>query len=168
RNTFSALTDTAQSNRNLEDRAQREFDYGDAATARQMMGINSSSVIVRNDGDALVYFHVADNMGHPMAREYLRGLENAVRGQPGLGQRVASEAADRARVWYPPLEYYPAGDGGLPYTDECYANFEQTRALQLVNAGLPPNAVVQALRFLGWTTSSNDIQGISRFQQSIA
>jgi len=169
-NTFSALTDAAQSNRNFEDRAQREFDYGDAATARQMMGVNSSSVIVRNDGEALVFFHIADNMGHPMAREYLRGLDNAVRGQPGLGQRVASEAADRARVWYPPLEFYPAGDtdSGLPYTDECYANFDQTRALQLVNAGLPPNAVVQALRFLGWTTSSNDIQGISRFQQSIA
>jgi len=169
-NTFSALTDAAQSSRNFDDRAQREFDYGEAAAARQMMGLNSSSVIVRNDGEALVFFHVADNMGHPMAREYLRGLDAVVRGQPGLGQRVSQEATEKARWWYPPLEFYPAGDvdSGLPYTDECYVNFDMTRALQLVNVGLPPDAVVRALRFLGWTTSARDIQGISRFQLSIA
>ncbi len=169
-NTFTALSDAAQSSRNFEDRSQREFDNGDAAAARQMMGVNSSSVIVRNDGEALVYFHIADNMGHPMAREYLRGLDNAVRGQPGLGQRVANEAADKARVWYPPLEFYPAGDNdsGVPYTDECYVNFDSQRALLLVNLGLPGNAVHQALRFLGWTSSGSDIQGIQKFQVTIA
>ena len=32
-----------------------------------------------NDGEALVYYHIADNMGHPLAHEYLRGLDQTVR-----------------------------------------------------------------------------------------
>jgi TPR repeat protein len=167
---FSAMSDAAQAHSRFDDRSQREFDEGEFAAARQMMGVNSNSVIIRNDGEALIYFHIAENMGHPMGREYLRGLDAAVRGQPGWGQRVAQEANDKARVWYPPLEFYPAGDvqAGLPYTDECIVNFDKQRALMLVNAGLPPNAVSQALKFLGWNRGKGDIQGIQKFQQTIA
>jgi TPR repeat protein len=137
----------------FRERSEREFDYGDAAYARSMMGINSPSVIVPNDGEALTYFHIADNMGHPLAHEFLRGLDRNVRAAGALGARIADDAAAKARYWTPPYEFYPPGDSasGVPYTDECYVGFDRQHALDLVDAMLPQHAVQQALWFLGWS-----------------
>ena len=55
-------------------------------------------MIVKNDGEALTYFHIADDMGHPLAREYLRGLERGVRRQHPLGDRIADDAARNAQL----------------------------------------------------------------------
>src|ERR1700749_4526038 len=77
--TYGALSDMARSYNSFHDRSEREFAYGQEAQARQMMGVASNAVIVPNDGEALTYFHIADNMGHPLAREYLRGLDRGVR-----------------------------------------------------------------------------------------
>jgi TPR repeat protein len=131
-----------------------------------MMGVESSSVIVKNDGEALTYFHIADNMGHPLAREYLRGLDRGVRRARPLGDRIADDAAAKARYWVAPFEFYPAGNSasGVPYTDECYANLDRQRALVLAATQLPAHAVERALSFLGWTPTT---QGVQRFQASL-
>jgi TPR repeat protein len=164
--TFGALSDMSRSYDSFRDRSEREFNYGDQAQARQMMGISSSSVIVPNDGEALVYFHIADNMGHPLAREYLRNLDRGVRRTRPLGDRIADQAADKARYWTAPFEFYPAGtnNSGVPYTDECYQTLDRQKALVAAATQLPPRAAERALIFLGWTATQ---QGVRRFQLSL-
>ena len=164
--TYGGLSDMARSYDSFRDRSEHEFEYGHEAQARQMMGVESSSVIVKNDGEALTYFHIADNMGHPLAREYLRGLDRGVRRARPLGDRIADDAAAKARTWSAPFEFYPAGNSasGVPYTDECYANLDRQRALILAATQLPAHAVEHALQFLGWTPTT---QGVQRFQASL-
>jgi TPR repeat protein len=164
--TYGGLSDMARSYDSFRDRSEHEFEYGQEAQARQMMGVESGSVIVRNDGEALTYFHIADNMGHPLAREYLRGLDRGVRRARPLGDRIADDAATKARYWSAPFEFYPAGNSasGVPYTDECYANLDRQRALVLAATQLPAHAVEHALQFLGWTPTT---QGVQRFQASL-
>ncbi|MBV9991424.1 MAG: sel1 repeat family protein [Alphaproteobacteria bacterium] len=164
--TYGGLSDWAHSYDSFRDRSEREFSYGEDAQARQMMGVSSTSVIVKNDGEALTYFHIADNMGHPLAREYLRGLDRGVRRARPLGDRIADEAGKKARYWTAPFEFYPAGGNasGVPYTDECYIGLDRQRALVLAATGLPPKDVEHALVFLGWTPTG---QGVQRFQATL-
>jgi hypothetical protein len=149
--TYGGLSGVWHSQRDFRDRALHEFDTGDAAAARRMMGLSNSSVIVPSDGEALVYFHIADNMGHPLAREYLRSLDAAVRAAKWLGPRISQESAEKAKYWFPPYEFYPMGDtaSGVPHTDECTINFERARALALVEIAVPFRAIQQALWFSG-------------------
>ena len=149
--TYGGLSSVWNSQRDFRDRSLHEYDTGDAAAARRMMGISNSSVIVPSDGEALVYFHIADNMGHPLAREYLRSLDQAVRNARWLGPRISQESAEKAKYWFPPYEFYPMGDSasGVPHTDECGMSFERERALALVGPAIPFRAVQQALWFLG-------------------
>jgi TPR repeat protein len=179
--TYGGLGNVYASHRAFHDRANDEFDHGDAANARRMMGIPTNSVIVPNDGEALMYFHIAANMGHPLANEYLRGLDADVRNSRWLGPRISQEANDKARYWSPPYEFYPLGDtaSGVPNTDECYINLDRQRALALVSAALPPGGASQALWFLGWSATpfsrvvaarpaaAYDIRSVQRFQAAI-
>jgi hypothetical protein len=172
--TYGGLTGVWHSQRDFRDRSLHEYDTGDALAARRMMGISNSSVIVPSDGEALVYFHIADNMGHPLAREYLRSLDAAVRQARWLGPRISQEAAEKAKYWFPPYEFYPMGDNasGVPHTDECTMSYERQRALSIVEVGVPFRAVQQALWFLGltgaprWATAATPIElrAIARFQ----
>jgi TPR repeat protein len=127
-----------------------------------MMGITTSSVIVPNDGEALSYFYIASNMGHPLAREFVRTLDNRLRRNQRLGPRIALEAAERAKYWYPSFEFYPPGQtqSGVPYTDECYVNIDLQRAL-LLALSIPQQAITHALSFLGWGGA------VSRYQASL-
>jgi hypothetical protein len=177
--TYGSLGDVWSSEHRFHTNAWGEFDVGDAAQARRMMGINSDSVILPNNGEALMYFHIADNMGDPMAREYLRGLDPSVRGSRWLGPRVAAEAAEKAQYWEAPFEFYPAGDNasGVPYTDECHMGLERQRALAVAQIDIPPHDVQQALWFLGWssvpfarwaaTAGNSEYKAIARFQATI-
>ncbi|HEY1631791.1 MAG TPA: tetratricopeptide repeat protein [Rhizomicrobium sp.] len=177
--TYGSLGNVWSSEHRFHDDAWGEFDYGDAAAARRQMGIQSDSVIVPNNGEALTYFHIADNMGDPLAREYLRGLDANVRSSRWLGPRVAAEAADKAQYWSPTFEFYPVGDNpsGVPYSDECHLGFERQKALSLAQAGIPPHDVQQALWFLGWSsvpfarwaaeTGAAQYKAIARFQATI-
>ena len=178
--TYGGLQGVYSSRRAFHDRAYGEFNSGDAANARRMMGIPTNSVIVPNDGESLMYFHIAANMGHPLANEYLRGLDQDVRNSRWLGPRISLEANDKARYWSPPFEFYPLGDNssGVPYTDECYINLDRQRALSLVSAALPPGGASQALWFLGWASTpfsrvvarpaaAYDIRSVQRFQAAV-
>jgi hypothetical protein len=107
--TYRGLGGVWNSQYNFRRNARGEFNRGDVADARRMMGIPNDSVIVPNDGEALMYFHIAANMGHPLANEYLRGLDPAVRGSRWLGPRISQEANEKAHYWAPPYEYYPLG-----------------------------------------------------------
>jgi hypothetical protein len=177
--TYGALADVSRSEHSFRDHARQEFEYGDAAAARRMMGIPTSSVIVPNDGEALVYFHIADNMGHPLAHEYLRGLDQEVRAAHGLGPRISQEAAEKAKYWFPPFEFYPTGDtaSGVPYTDECYIGLDRQRSLALVSGAVPLHDMQEALWFLGfsktpfarWAAVAGDseFKAMARFQATI-
>ena len=177
--TYGALTDAWHWHHAFFERSRHEFETGDAVSARHMLGIDSSSVIVPNDGEALMYFHIADNMGHPLAREYLRGLDQAVRATRGLGPRIALEAAERAHYWFPPFEYYPTGetDSGVPHSDECAIDLDRQRSLVLVQSIIPVHDVQQALWFLGWSTTPfsrwqaaagpAEFKAIARFQATL-
>jgi hypothetical protein len=176
--TYGGLSEVWHAQRDSRERALHEYDTGDAVNARRMMGISTSSVIVPSDGEALVYFHIADNMGHPLAREYLRSLDAAVRAARWLGPRISQESAEKAKSWFPPYEFYPLGDAasGVPHTDECTTGFERDRALALVDVGVPLRAVQQALWFLGlsstpsvrWgiTAGPAEFRAIARFQST--
>ncbi|HVU19229.1 MAG TPA: tetratricopeptide repeat protein [Rhizomicrobium sp.] len=163
--TYGALTDMAHSYNSFRDRSQREFNYGREAQARQMMGIASNSVIVPNDGEALVYFHIADNMGHPLAKEYLRGLDRGVRRNSPLGNRIADEAARKAGYWSAPFEFYPPGTNasGVPYSDECYSTIDKQRALVLAATQMPPKAAEHAVVFLGFPATALGVQKFQSF-----
>ncbi len=177
--TYYDMRDWYQSEHSFRSNAYGEFDRGDAANARRMMGIPSNSVIIPNDGEALMYYHIAANMGHPLAGEYLRTLDPAVRNSRWLGPRIAQEASDKARYWSPPFEFYPLGDSdsGVPNTDECYINLDRQQALSRVSSMIPAGAAGQALWFLGWSPTPAgrvvvrpgpvDIRAIARFQGSI-
>jgi uncharacterized protein len=176
--TFGGLTGVWHSQRDFRDRALHEYDTGDAASARRMMGISTSSVVVPSDGEALVYFHIADNMGHPLAREYLRSLDAAVRSARQLGPRISQESAEKAKYWFPPYEFYPMGDtaSGVPHTDECVMNFDRQHALALVEVGVPFHDIEQALWFLGLNSGPShccyaagpaQFKAIARFQATL-
>jgi hypothetical protein len=177
--TYGSLGNVWSSEHRFHNDAESEFDNGDAATARRQMGIETDSVIPPNNGEALTYFHIADNMGDPLAREYLRGLDANVRSSRWLGPRVAAEAAEKAQYWAPSFEFYPVGDNpsGVPYSDECHLGFERQKALSLAQPGIPPHDVQQALWFLGWssvpfarwaaTTGGAEYKAIARFQATI-
>jgi TPR repeat protein len=177
--TYGALTDDWHWEHEFRERARHEFEGGDALAARQMLGIPAMTVITPNDGEALMYFHIADNMGHPLAREYLRGLDRAVRNARWLGPRISLEAAERARYWFPPFEYYPPGDtaSGVPHTDECVQNLDRQRALLVAERAIPPHDVQQALWFLGWSTQPfarfaaltgpAEFKAVARFQATL-
>lgn len=177
--TYGGLSGVWHSQRDFRDRALHEYDTGDAANARRMMGISNSSVIVPSDGEALVYFHIADNMGHPLAREYLRSLDASVRAAKWLGPRISQEAVEKAKYWFPPYEFYPTGDAasGVPHTDECTMGIDRQRALAVVDAAVPFRAVQQALWFLGLTSTPSsrwgngpgpiEFKAIARFQATL-
>ncbi len=102
--TYGSLGDVWSSEHRFRDNAWGEFENGDAATARRQMGIASDSVIVENNGEALTYYHIADNMGDPLAREYLKGprlqcprlaLARPTRGDGSGGQGTILVAAFR-------------------------------------------------------------------------
>lgn len=162
RATYDALSDISRSRNSFRDNTERAYQGGDAARAREMMGITTSSVIVPNDGEALTYFYIASNMGHPIAREYVRTLDNRLRRNQRLGPRIALEAAERAKYWYPPFEFYPPGQtqSGVPYTDECYVNIDMQKAL-LLAMSIPQEAINHALSFLGWGNA------VSRYQATL-
>jgi TPR repeat protein len=173
--TYGGLSGVWRSERDFRDRSLHEYDIGDSAAARRMMGISYSSVVVPSDGEALTYFHIADNMGHPMAREYLRSLDAAVRSARWLGPRISQEAADKAKYWFPPYEFYPLGDtaSGVPYTDECVQSFDRERALATVPIAVPPRAIEQALGFLGmnggpaYRPGPTEFKSVARFQATL-
>lgn len=177
--TYGSLGNVWSSEHRFHDDAWGEFENGDAAQARRQMGIASDSVIIANNGEALMYFHIADNMGNPIAREYLRGLDAQVRSSRWLGPRVSVEAAEKSQYWMPPFEFYPNGDNasGVPYTDECHLGLDRERALSLAQGGIPPHDVQQALWFLGWssvpfarwaaTTGNSEYKAVARFQATM-
>jgi hypothetical protein len=160
--TFDGLSNISRSRDAFRASVERAYLGGEAERARTMMGITTSSVVVPNDGEALTYYYVASNKGHPIAREYVRTLDQRLRRNQRLGPRIALEAAERAKYWFPPFEFYPPGnsDSGVPYSDECFRTIEEQRALLLASS-IPQHEILHALRYLGWGNA------VSRYQASL-
>lgn len=110
---------------------------------------SAPSVIVRNDEEALMYFDIAANLGHPLAKDYIASHEAEMSSLVGDMTRIEAEATARARVWMPPFEFYPgATAGGVPHTDESLPSMAQRAALARVGE-IPFWAVEDALAFRG-------------------
>jgi TPR repeat protein len=141
------------------------YGYGRAGRDRdfRMLGMPNQSVMVRNDADALLYFHIADAMGNPLGRAYLNQLEGQMR-RSELGGRLVDKQARAFHYWTPPYEYYPTGNapGGVPLSDECVLTLEKQRALQMA-VGIPPHAAQRALYFLGFRGP----QAVVKYQASL-
>lgn len=154
--TYNRLRDLWRSFFDFQEQASISADSSYNASAREVLGIPSSTAILPNDRDALIYFHIADDLGHPLAKYYLRALSRSVRATPELGSRVVQAAETKARIWYPPFEFYPAGSGssGIAYTDACTLNITQRRAMGLVLEAVPANDIIHAMSFLGWIGNS--------------
>ncbi len=136
---------------------------GDRDRDFRMLGMPGQSVMVRNDADALVYFHIADAMGNPLGRAYLNQLEGQMR-RSDLGARIVDRQAKAFHYWTPPYEFYPAGSspGGVPLSDECVPTLEKQRALEMA-AGIPAPSIQHALYFLGFRGP----QAVVKYQASL-
>ncbi len=138
-------------------------------------GYGPPSVIIRSDSEALMYFDIAANLGHPLAKDYASSQIDFM-SQYGDVSSIAAMAAARARNWEPPFEYYPgATAGGLPHTDESEPNFAQRVALSRVRE-IPFDAIRDALAFRGllprargpWRSSPADIAlAVRKFQSAL-
>ena len=142
-----------------------DTDYARERPGRDVdfVGITTDSVMQPSDADALLYFHIAESMGDPVARYYLNDIEGRLRGT-GIGKHIVDDEARKFHFWSPSYEFYPPGDNdsGIPYSDECEVGFARGQALSLVEPELPRFAIVHALAFLGW--GREGIAGIKRFQ----
>lgn len=130
------------------------------------IGITSDSVMSPSDAEALLYFHISESLGDPIARYYLNDVEGRLR-TTEIGRHIIEEQAKRFHFWAPKLEYYPPGDNdsGIPYSDECPLSFQREQALAQVPRALPTRAIKHALYFLGW--DHEGIDSIKRFQLTI-
>jgi TPR repeat protein len=138
-------------------------------------GNSEPSAIVQNNAEALMYFDIAANLGHPLAKDYIASHESVI-SQYGDITGIAANAAARARNWMPQLEYYPgATAGGVPHTDESLPSLAGRQALARVRE-IPFPAIEEALAFRGllrgargvWRASPAAlVQAIKKFQSAL-
>ena len=110
-----------------------------------------ASVFVGNDAEALTYFLIAQNLGHPLAGNYAANERHAIkRNFDADAGRIVGDAEKRARFWMAPYEYYPGATAkGELHSDESLPSFEQRMALRRIRE-LPVGALVEALDFRGY------------------
>jgi TPR repeat protein len=108
------------------------------------------SVFEANDGEALTYFQVAANLGHPFANAYASNARKAIRYYSPDAGRIIAEAERRARYWLAPYEYYPGITAkGKLHSDESLPTLDERLALRRVRE-LPFPAILEALDFRGY------------------
>ena len=109
-----------------------------------------ASVFVGNDAEALTYFLIAQNLGHPLAATYAANERSAIKYFNADAGRIVGDAEKRARFWMAPYEYYPGATAkGELHSDESLPSFEQRMALRRIRE-LPLPALVEALDFRGY------------------
>ncbi len=138
-------------------------------------GDSEPSAIMRSNADALMYFDIAVNLGHPLAKDYT-GSHQAAMSQVGDISGIVAEAAARARNWTPSFEYYPgATAGGVPHSDESLPSLAQRQALARVRE-IPFHAFEEALAFRGLLRGSRGFwhaspaamaQAVRKFQSAL-
>jgi TPR repeat protein len=130
----------------------------------------SYSVIMASNPEALMYYDIAANLGHPLAAAYASSLLDAMASANYADvNAIKDKAALRARYWLPPFEYYPGSTAsGIPHTDESIPNAAQRQALDRLENLMHPRDwelvgwIVEALQFRGYMP---DGRGRCRVQQ---
>lgn len=113
-------------------------------------GRSVSSVFLTNDAEALTYFLVAQNLGHPIAGAYVTNQRAAIRYNNADPAHIIADAEKRARFWDAPYEYYPGVTAkGELHSDESLPSYEQRAALRRIRE-IPFTALVEALDFRGY------------------
>lgn len=106
------------------------------------------SLIDPDDGMALMYFDIAQRLGHPLADVYVNAQTNAVMNLPN-GPQIAESARSRARNWLPQFEFYPGQtQGGLLHSDEGLESDADLHAYLLVGE-IPPALIEKSLWLSG-------------------
>lgn len=101
-----------------------------------------SSAVVPGNADALMYFLIAQSMGHPLAASYAANQEELIkRRNYGHGDEIIADARERARNWAPPMEFYTGQTrGGTLHSDECLE--DSPHSLALLRVGEIPSAKI--------------------------
>ncbi|MDE2161812.1 MAG: sel1 repeat family protein [Alphaproteobacteria bacterium] len=131
------------------------------------------SVITTSDSEALMYFDIAADLGHPLAKDYASSQIDYM-SQYGDVSSIVAMAAARARNWEPPFEFYPGTTaGGVPHSDQSEPNFAERVALARVHE-IPFYAIQDALTFRGLLRRSRGpappfavAQAIRKFQSAL-
>jgi TPR repeat protein len=112
-------------------------------------GRGMSSVFVANSSEALTYFLIAQNLGHPLAAAYVANERAALKYNTDAARLIA-DAEKRARFWTAPYEYYPGITAkGELHSDESLPSVEARLALRRVRE-IPLSSIVEALDFRGY------------------
>lgn len=103
-----------------------------------------ATAIVLSNADAMMYFDIAQQLGHPLAPSYVSDQENLILDLPH-GSDIISDARSRARNWRPDLEFYQGQTrGGTVHSDECVETTQRHQALLRVGE-IPQPAIYHAL-----------------------
>ncbi len=134
---------------------------GDQAGAGDnWLGADILSLIARpNNIDALTFYTLAANEGHPLARLLLVELTSSI----GFEDPSVTIAAQKSEKWQAPFEYYPGGYDFYPlgHRDDWMTDWTSAEslwalsgALKRVDANLNESHIMHALRTLGYYKGS--------------
>ncbi len=130
----------------------------------------------KSELEARLFYTLAKEQGHPLARHYLEGLSDYSSYGFGTNDPKQAELLARAKAerWLSPFEFYAAetryrGElpSGLVLSDECPINHAREKALFLAKRLIPPQVAFEFLDFLGFARgySFRDMtRGVSKFQ----
>ncbi len=159
-------------NRMIRDDIRTPKFQGNDLPLAQATGLASSTVFVHDLFTALMYFYIADFRGSQIARNFI--LETISEINPAANPETAyliSQVQWDARRWVPPFEFYPAGTGLYPHSDECVLSADEARRLQTIGNYVSTGELMQALWYLQFLHGSQDQwpggmhRAVSDFQQ---
>jgi TPR repeat protein len=129
--------------RSSDRKGSTRSDYCDSAVP---------SPVLSSDADALMYFYIAQDMGHPLAASFIE-VQKEVLSWLGASEQIMADARSRARNWRPDSEYYPGQTaGGMVHSDSCLPSLEKEQALTRMHE-VPSSLIHRALWNAGFLPS---------------
>lgn len=144
-------------NRMIRDDIRTPKFQGNDIPLAQATGLASSTVFVHDLLTALMYFYVAEFRGSPIARPFIQETISEI--NPAANPETASLIAQvqwDARRWVPPFEFYPAGTGLYPHSDECVLSADEARRLQYIGNYVSTGELMAALWYLQFLHGNQD------------
>jgi TPR repeat protein len=134
----------------------------------------SGNVFPSSGIEAMVFYHLADRAGHPIAKTYIEALkrnDGSVTGADQKPQNSDTLAKAKALRWLAPFEFYAAetryrGEtpSGLVHSDECTVNSRRAQALAMGEKLIPHNIRRDMLQFLGFHRADDIGRAIAKYQ----
>ena len=159
-------------NRMIRDDIRTPRFQGNDVPLAQATGLASSTVFVHDLFTALMYFYIAEYHGSHLAQNFIQEAISEI--NPSANPETAyliSQVQWDARRWVPPFEFYPAGTGLYPHSDECVLSADENRRLQLIGNYVSTGELMAALWYLQFLHGNQDQwpagmpRAVSDFQQ---